>query len=315
MRPAIVLLIALTGCGGGGGASGEPAPALTGRYVMAFHAYDGTTGEGADPRNHVTYIAQSDDGASWTPVSGYVADFGSVPDLVRRGDTLYLYRGRHVVRYRINENRWGAPEPVAITDADGNGQATTDNSFIVDEAGRIATFYVRGMVTEIAKQPGGTMPFGSATEVEGSDGAMFVTDEGMRLEIPRSGTELYTDPDIFRGPNGYVLYVSYGPSVLAFTCSALRGTYAAVAALPNAYLARNLGGVPSGHYDATNGTYWTYVHTTLANGMTVIRRAVHATLDTPLAESDFATVLSGAGFPGLGAAISVESPGVAPNEP
>jgi len=301
---------------------------LTGKYLMAFHACNTATTDCNDPQNHMVYVAQSDDGASWSPVPGYVAYSGSVPDLVRRENVLYVYSPGIVRRYRIDMDAWEDPVPVRLTGSNGSSEEFVDPSAWVDEEGRIVLFYMVGMRGGDPAQcaPGQmtcTKIFRSATEVEGGDGADFLADEGNRVEIQISyqpmGSENFwmgtaSDPDIFNDTNGYVLYISRGNSVQVFTSNELRGSYVVASSLPNGLLSSNLGGIASGYYDAGSGKYWTYVHSNQA-GTAEIMRAVHSSIASPLTQGQFSTIISGATFPGLGSTYRVESPGFAVNAP
>lgn len=64
---------------------------INGKYLMAFHACDTAADNCRDPRNHRVYLAQSDDGTQWSIVPGWTPHGGSVPDVIRRGETLYIY--------------------------------------------------------------------------------------------------------------------------------------------------------------------------------------------------------------------------------
>jgi hypothetical protein len=99
------------------------------------------------------------------------------------------------------------------------------------------------------------------------------------------------------------MYVSRGSNVQVLASSTLRGVYK-----DQGTLARGVG-VPCGPYDPATKRYWTFGHARVGEG-TVIRRAVHARLDTPLGLEDWKTVISGAKFPGLGPQHDVESPGI-----
>jgi hypothetical protein len=147
--------------------------------------------------------------------------------------------------------------------------------------------------------------------VGGSDGTRFTVDSGDRAAIPISGNQTASDPDIFAGPNGYVLYISRGQGVQVLASATLRGTYGNVPGLPQGMLTNFAGGIPSGHYDSASGKYWTYVASNQTGSMQVIRQAIHDRIDMPLADSAFATILSGSTFPGLGASYTVGSPGFA----
>lgn len=293
---------------------------LTGKYLHAFHACDPTVTTCTDPRNHKTYVAQSNDGVSWSILSDYVAHAASVPDLIRRGNTLYVYSPGQLRRYHLDTDTWENQVSVSITTSSGAVESFVDPSLMIDENGKIVLFY---LVSQIGGDPARcpssqatcTKYFRSATEVAGSDGASFTVDSGDRTSVFIDGYTITTasDPDIFHDASQYVLYVTLGPSVQVYTSATLRGSYTKVAALPNGMLVSSLGGIPAGHYDTATGRYWTYVHTQ-ENGKSVIRRAAHAALNAPLTASQFTTIVNGSTL-GLGASFHVESPGFAFNVP
>lgn len=307
------------------------APVLTGRYLMSFHACNPTTTDCHDIRNHMTYVAQSDDGASWSPIPGYQSYSGSVPDLIRRANTLYVYTvglpaGRGpptgiVRRYRIDRNTWEPPVSVRLQTASGATERYVDPSLSLDEQGRIVLVYLLDQTSPpdeparcSAGQTSCTKLFHSATEVAGSDGAAFTVDPGDRARVTLGANDIAADPDIFRGPAGYVQYISRGPSIQVYTSPDLRGQYQLSSTLPGGMLTNSAGGIPAGYYDRATNQYWTFVHSSQSpSALPVIRRAVHTSLDRPLADSDFVTVLSGATFHGLGPGFRVESPGFALN--
>jgi hypothetical protein len=298
-----------------------PTPNLPSPYLLAFHACDtATTSTGlsagtncSDPRNHRVYLAQSDDGANWSLVPGWTTHSGSVPDVIRRGDTLYVYTPGQVRRYRFSTNTWEDPVQVTLTDPEANGMFVDPSPF-VDNQGRLVLFYLLGA---IGQDPAGCAPgettcvkhFHSATEVADSDGTAFVAESGDRVQITisPSNPSSASDPDIFYDGSRYVLYISRGANVQVYTSLTLHGSYTLSTNLPDGYLTHG-GGVPAGHFESATARYWTYVHTPQG----VIRRAVHASLDVPLADGDFITVLSGSSI-GLGASYRVESPGFAVN--
>ena len=293
---------------------------LTGKYLHAFHACDPNTTTCTDPRNHKTYIAQSDDGVAWSLLSGYVPHSASVPDLIRRGNTLYVYSPGTLRRYHIDTDTWETPVSVIVTGSGSALESFVDPSPTIDENGKIVLFYLVSQIGgDPARCPTGqatcTKYFRSATEVSGSDGASFTVDGGDRASIFLDGYAIMTasDPDIFRDASQYVLYISIGPSVQVYTSASLRGSFTKVSSLPNGMLASNLGGIPAGHYDSTIGQYWTYVHTQ-ENGKSVIRRAVHPILSASLTASQFTTIVTGSTV-GLGSSYHVESPGFALNAP
>jgi len=288
------------------------APAgITGTYILAFHTCDTATSDCRDPRNHRVYLAQSDDGASWSLVPGWEPYQGSVPDVIRRGDSLYIYTPNQVRRYRFSTGTWEEPVQVTLTDPEATG-GYVDPSLFVDDQGRLVLFYLLGIIGQdpAGCGPGQTMcvkHFHSATEVEGSDGTAFVAEPGDRVQVTINSPGSASDPDIFYDGARYVLYISRGPSVQVYTSPTLHGNYTLLDDLPGGYLT-HAGGVPSGHFDPSTSRYWTYVHTNQG----IIRRAVHKSLDTPLSDSDFVTVLSGNSV-GLGTSYRVESPGFAVN--
>jgi hypothetical protein len=318
---SVVLLAVATACSSGNELAATPAsPVLTEPYILVFHACDTSEHNCFDWRHHRVYLAQSADGATWSPVPGYEPREGSVPDAIRRGNTLYLYVPGELHRYRIDLDRWESPVEVELRDAPDSNETFVDPSLTLDEEGRLVMFY-------LVAERGGPAPascredqsscvkvFHSATEVDGSDGSKFVVDAGSRVEVPISGSEIAADPDILTGPDGYVLYVSRGPRTQAFVAAELRGEYQPVA-LPDGTLTMG-GGVPSGYYDSETKLYWTYVHSSDGTSApSSIRRAVHPDFGQPLAREEFSTVLSGDSVDGLGPTFSVESPGFAVNTP
>ncbi|MFQ5594978.1 MAG: hypothetical protein ACE5HA_12605, partial [Anaerolineae bacterium] len=284
-------------------------------YLLSFHACDTATADCRDPRNHQVYLAQSDDGADWRLVPDWEPYQGSVPDVIRRGDTLYVYTPGRVRRYRFSTDTWEDPVPVTLTDPEATG-GFVDPSLFVDDEGRLVLFYLLGI---IGQNPAGCAPeettcvkhFHSAIEVEGSDGTAFVAQAGDRVQVTISPSRpaIAADPDIFYDGEQYVLYISRGSSVQVYTSPTLHGSYALSDSLPDGYLVHG-GGVPAGHFEPATSRYWTYVHT----GEGVIRRATHTSLDAMLSDGDFTHVLTGSSI-GLGDSYRVESPGFAVNTP
>lgn len=289
---------------------------ITGKYLLAFHACDQNTCN--DPRSHQVYLAESNDGMSWSVVPGWIPHNGSVPDVVRRGNSLYIYSTSGVRRYRFQTKTWEDPLPVTLKTVSGAEDMYVDPGPIVDKDGRIVLFYMVGAkgYDPARCAPGETTCtkyFRSAVEIDGSDGTEFKVLEGNRLEIPITSQSTASDPDLFFDGSRYVMYISRGNNVQVYTSSELNGSYTLLNDLPEGYLNQNTGGIPSGYYHAETKSYWTYVHIPQGN-IQVIRRAVHSSLSKPLTASDFTTILTGTDVAGLGPSWSVASPGFTVNE-
>ncbi len=316
LAPALLLLLAYRGRT----QEDQTTSSLPGKYLMAFHAVDTTRPNWQSHLSKQVYVASSDDGVAWSLLPGYVPYKGSVPDVIRRRNTLYVYTPGTVRRYRIDNGLWEDPIPAKVKQENRKAELWVDPCAILDDRNRIVLFYL--YVEKIGSNPAGCPPgvksctkyFRSATEVEGSDGTEFLVDSGNRAEIRITARESAADPDVFAGPSGFVLYLSRGQSVQALSSPSLRGTYTDISGLSNGMLICGSGGVPSGHYDAQTKTYWTYVFQ--SQGRTeVIRRARHARLDAPPADSAFTATITGATIEGLGRSYAVASPGFAVNVP
>jgi hypothetical protein len=292
---------------------------ITGKYLMSFHACP--TGEcQSGPLSHQVYLAQSDDGANWSLVPGWQPYPGSVPDVIRRGDTLYFYTPGKVARYHLDTKTFDNPTAVQI---EGAPDGFVDPSLILDDQGRLVLFFLFGRLnSDPATCPAGQTSceqvFGSATEAEGSDGARFTLDDGNRASVilttggsPRSAS----DPDVFFDGEQYVLLISHGPGFSLWTSPDLRGTYAsASASMPNGLFAENSPSVPSGYFDPATKRYWLYGHRSMLNDSAVISLAVIDSLSSPPGLKDWVVTLSAESL-GLGSGINVESPGFAANQP
>ncbi|MEK7785513.1 MAG: hypothetical protein AAB658_08850 [Chloroflexota bacterium] len=290
---------------------------LTGQYLMSFHACEKSECQ-TGVFSHKTYLAQSDDGEYWSLVPGWQAYVGSVPDVIRRGNTLYIFNPGRMARYNIDAGVFEGPMAIEIK---GLSEGFVDPSLIVDDQRRLVLFFLYG-------RPGGDpascppdqatceQRFGSATEVEGSDGSMFTLDEGDRAVIPISPggpIRSASDPDIFFDGAQYVLYISQGPSISVWTSPDLRGAYTSAASQPNALLADHYG-VPSGYFDPASQRYWSFAHRASQDRAALIYRAAHADFSRQLSESDWVVVASGESL-GLSSTVNVESPGFAVNTP
>lgn len=297
----------------------EAVTTLDAKYIMAFHACNTTASTCSDPQNHKVYIAQSEDGISWSLLSGHTPHSGSVPDLIRRGNTLYVYTPGMVRRYLIDTATWkdSAPVPVSLKLSSGESEEFVDPSPILDDNGSIVLFYLVGQrggdpARCQSGQTSCTKTFRSATEVSGGDGASFIVDTGNRAEINITSSGSGSDPDIFKGPEGFLMYVARDGGVQALSSNDLRGSYQNSTGLSNGMLvAAGMGSVPAGYYNDKAKEYWTYVHKSQGT-VASIRRAVHSSLNTAIPEASFSTIISGTTFPdsaGLGSSYTVESPG------
>lgn len=277
-------------------------------WLMAFHVCDmGCNGF----QDHTVHLAESDDGRIWTALPGHTPYPGSVPDIIVRNQTLYVFTPGKVRRFdQGNGYRDSSPVPVTVTDNGGNPVNFVDPSPILDAQGNIVLFFLNS--TGFSGDPAGCNPypctkyFDSATEVPGSDGTAFILNSGHRFETTiSSGTA--SDPDIFEGNSGYYLYISKGSSTAAYHSSLLEGTYSSLG-LPNEILT-HAGGIPSGIYDPQSGTYKTYVHAHAGNTV-LIKMLEHTDFNTQISNADI--VMSG-NIWGLNADAKTESPGVCYN--
>lgn len=268
-------------------------------YLMAFHTCATGATDCNSPSNHVVQLAQSADGRSWSLVGGWQSYKGSVPDVFRRGNTLYVFSTSGLMRVDMTT---GATTTTTVTLSEGS---YVDPSIAQTSDGRLVLFYLPGILGQDPAQcargeASCTRQIKSAVEVAGSDGAQFTVDSGARVsETISSGS--FSDPDIFFNGSEWVLYVSRGPSVHAYTSTTLQGTFAFRGVVSN-----NLGGVPSA-MQLADGSIATYVHTSVGSS-TEIRVATTPTGTTSI--SAFQTALTAQSV-GLG--VHAESPGVALN--
>lgn len=288
---------------GGQGALALARPATvstpTQPYLMSFHTCAPGSADCNNPANHIVQLAQSADGSSWSLVGGWQSYKGSVPDVFRRGNTLYVISTSGLTRVDMTT---GATTTSTVTLNEGT---FVDPSLAQLPDGRLILFFLPGVPGQdpaqcAAGEASCVRQIRSAVEVAGSDGARFVVDAGARVsETITSGA--FSDPDIFFNGTEWVLYVSRGPSVHAYTSSSLQGSYAFKAVVSN-----SLGGVPAG-LQLAGGTIATYVHSSVG-ASTEIRRATSATGTSPI--SSFQTTLTAQSI-GLG--THAESPGLAVN--
>ncbi len=309
MKKSILILIVVLGS-----YASILAQPFTKKYILSYHVCDAAcTGFNM----HMTHLAESNDGSTWTEVPNFVPYLGSVPDVVIRGSKLYIYNPGKVKRYDHATNTWDATTSnVTIVDSVGASVQFVDPSAMVDANGNLVLFFLNSTGIAMGQDPAGcgtsypcTKYFDSAVEIAGSDGTQFLKTDGHRLAVTLNNSpQTASDPDIFFDGTNYIMYVSKGSSTLVYSSATLHGTYAAIAGLSGAQLT-NQGGIPCGFYDSVTAKYWTYVHAN-ASGSTVIRQAIHA--DFSAALTTFNTVMSG---PILGqpTTTKTESPGFCEN--
>lgn len=293
-------------------------------FLMAFHAC--SVSDCKDIRNHQVYIAESDDGANWSLLPGWKSFIGSVPDVIRRGDFLYVYyvgidNGENLYVSKYNVVSGSLIEKSIVRLSNDFGHFVDPSLSQLDDGKFLLTgLYVEGVQpTANAQPPQPSNPatcksnestciktIKTASEIPGSDGAIFKLDSGARASITLdANTKSASDPDLFRDDKQWILYVSVGPSVIAYTGTDLNSEFTR-----KAFVSQNSGGIPSGFYQMSTGKIWTFVHTDKGQ-LSVIRRAIHESL-TAQAENAWVTVIS-AGSLGLNADWRVESPGFAQN--
>ena len=318
-----------------------PSSPFAGKFLMAFHACDRGASHGCEgPECNHLYLAQSDDGWGWSLVPGIEPFEGDVPDIIRRGDTIYVYYltfglgdPPEVLRVRRYDATTGMLEKtarVSVKHSIGAKEQIVDPSLVVDDDGRLVMFYLVqdvGMNDPAVCLPGCSScvkTFRSATELEGSDGTKFVVDEGNRYEREIGSHEILADPDVFETPEGYVMYLGYvdesyrggAPDVtLALFSETLRGSYELVPALDDGVLVRSISGGPSGVYDFETRQYWSYGTQVSRDRSLIIAGAAHTTLDTLIPESGLRPAVTGEGLAGLGHDFMLASPGLALNLP
>ncbi len=274
-------------------------------YLMSYF----TCTNCSTPQTHSVRLAESNDGINWTSVPGFTSYTGSVPDVITRGNKLYIYTPGLVRRYNYSNNTWEAnPVQVSVKDENNVKVDYVDPSLTIDGDGNLVMMFLES--TGIQGDPAicSTYPctkqFRTATEVAGSDGQFFITNTGNRISINLTSVgSTASDPDIFYDGSQFVCYISKGNSIALYTSPTLHGTYSP-SNLPNGLLSTE-GGIPSGYYDPVAKNYWTYMH--IPQGE--IKLKIHATLTSQI--SGFNTVVNNTLAGGNGA--SCQSPGFCKN--
>jgi len=276
---------------------------------MSFHTCDDAC---VGFQDHLVNLAESDDGTNWTLAPNFTPYQGSVPDVIVRGDKVYVYTPGQVRRYDNTLSTWDAnPVNVSIVDDLGNTVSYVDPSAIIDSSGNIVLFFLNS--TGVTGDPASCSPypcdkyFDSAIEVSGSDGTQFIKQSGNRVvNTITSGTA--SDPDIYFDGTNYILYVSRGSNTNAYSCSSMHGSYGSISGLPSDVLT-NQGGIPCGYFNPVTNEYWTYVHAN-SGGSVVVKQAIHSSINAQPAT--FNTVISGP-IIGEPSTTKTESPGFCEN--
>lgn len=85
-------------------------------FFLAFHACNPQTTDCLKPQKHQVYVALSSDGAAWELLPDWQPFPGSVPDVIRRENTLSVYTARQeLVTYDLTTHAQTAPVRVCRT--------------------------------------------------------------------------------------------------------------------------------------------------------------------------------------------------------
>lgn len=278
------------------------------KFLMAFHSCMVGSPDCNNPAHHEVQLAQSADGITWALVEGWKAYPGSVPDVLRRGDVLYVIstsglRRIDMVSGDVYEDQ------VELLGSDLFGYV--DPSLALLPTGELVLFFLPGQPGQdpasCGSQPSCVREIRSAVEIQGSQGARFEVTSVSHASVTidqscRGGDCFFSDPDIFHNGQTWVLYISRGRSVEAWTGQDILSSFD-----PFSRVSDDSGGVPAGIWDPDQSTVFTYV----SNGQkgTILAGSSEDGLSTV---RGFTEVLSGTILPvesGL-----VGSPGLAINE-
>lgn len=268
-------------------------------YLMAFMWCTDVNDSCNDPRNHNVSLAGSNDGVSWSLISEFTSIPGSVPDVFFYNDFLY------VIHTQGGNRNWQKYNACFQQVSSGQAQIVgTDSGGFVDPSvilsgDSLYLFYLPGVTNG---DPAGcsTYPCTKAIHSAIADSAMlnnFTQQAGDRVALELTddpdGYRTFSDPDIIQASNGsYLLYVSIGQSVAAYTGTSLDGSFSIPGGGTTPVLiSANSGGVPTA-LARPDGSVWLYVSYSSMGQPGVIRRAVSSDGVTPLADSAFTQVMS-----------------------
>ena len=278
------------------------------KFLMAFHSCMVGSPDCNNPAQHEVQLAQSANGITWTVVEGWQAYPGSVPDVLRRDDVLYVIstsglRRIDMVSGDVYEDR------VELVGSDLFG--FVDPSLALLPTGELTLFFLPGQPgsdpASCGTQPSCTREIRSALEIPQSQGGQFAVNPVAHVSVTidqscRGGDCFFSDPDIFFNGKSWVLYISRGRSTDAYISEDINGPFDYASRVSD-----NSGGVPAGIWDPERNTVLTYV----SNGQkgTILTAASVDGL-SPL--RSFTEAFSGAALPFKSDLVG--SPGIAINE-
>ena len=141
-------------------------------YLMSFHTCLPGVSDCNNPNNHIVQLAQSADGSNWSLVGGWQSYKGSVPDVFRRGNTLYVFSTSGLMRVDMTT---GATTTTAVT---LNSGSYVDPSLAQLSDGRLILFFLPGIPGQdpascAAGQASCVREIKTAVEVAGRDATRF----------------------------------------------------------------------------------------------------------------------------------------------
>ena len=270
-------------------------------YLMAFHSCEEAC---QGPQNHVSYLAGSDDGKSWTHIEAFAGLKGSVPDIVAFEDSLYLFHTGQKNWAKINACYDVLEEGKIGLQSDTDKSGFVDPSLFVDN-GELVLFYLPGTM---GQDPAGCATYPCTKEIHSARSGLplstFTQSPGARTQHTLETGGTFSDPDIIRHGDDYLLYVSMGQNTAVFSSKTLEGDFKSPDHPQVRQISQqNSGGVPSAI--SVGNEVWLYV-----SGPAEIRRAVIPDGLTAAQPQDFETVLTGQAFAGASAQTMVSSPSV-----
>jgi hypothetical protein len=313
----ILLLIGLEACGGGGSSSSTtPAseecssPISQHSYLMAFHMCNQNTTTCSDPANHMIYLASSDDGLAWSLITEFTPRSGSVPDLVAYQNYLYVFHTGNSENWVKLNACMEAVDSGATTITGGTDTAGFVDPSLIVSGSQLSLFYLPGI---LGSDPAGCSTYPCTKEIHSAitsstSPTSFTQQAGVRSqEILNTGA--YSDPDIIALNNGsYLLNVSNGQSVIAYTATSLDTEFSSPAAPSQTLVSNNSGGVPTA-IQVTSGDVWLYVTRNQA-GKEDIRRGVSSDGISMISDVSFTTVIDATMFGSASDPINVSSPSI-----